>query len=319
MSKLLRSAVMLSCVVHGSVATHAAEERERTPKPQRGGALPESLTSSNPAFAAPSAVDWAPRAPAATIHPLAKSNVTLGLVDPAEPKRRSSERDWSDLPWRSAHGSQRSPGAALSAVDREERPPFARGTFGRQEARTDSTGRAHRTPPREGSLNSPRSSSSPPDATLLRAVDAVASGSRDWAFPFFRPQQPVAPKQEVADSAEQDVKGLALLGGGPLMYRLDLTRMYGQEAWVKPLLVPQYVVMPEPLVHSSGELPRPIVDEIHALVPAPSSLSLAAAAAVAYGAARAGARRLRRAARSQTPLRQREPGAPNARRRAHSR
>ncbi|MFO0900598.1 MAG: hypothetical protein U0836_24470 [Pirellulales bacterium] len=126
----------------------------------------------------------------------------------------------------------------------------------------------------------------------------MASGLRDRTFPFSRPQPAAAlPKPDAASPESPDVKSLAL-GGGPLVYKLDLTRMYGQDAWVKPLLVPQVVILPEPLLRSSGELPRPIVDEIHALVPAPSSLSLAAAGAVVWWAARAGARRFRRAARS---------------------
>ncbi len=249
MSKLLRSAVMFSCVVHGTVATHAAEERERPPGSQGGGALMESLTLAKP-----------------------HKDADLDLAPSAGRKRQTHGPDWSD------------------------HKPSASRSRARREPRGEATARARGEPRigREKSLNAPQPSSGPHDSDLLRAVDAVASGLRDRAFPFSRPQPAAAlPKP---DAAPLEAPGVAL-GGGPLLYRLDLTRMYGQEAWVKPLLVPQYVIMPEPLVRSSRELPRPIVDEIHALVPAPSSLSLAAAAAVVYGAARAGARRLRRAAR----------------------
>jgi hypothetical protein len=72
------------------------------------------------------------------------------------------------------------------------------------------------------------------------------------------------------------------------MYTLDVTRMYGHDAWVKSLLAPPLLIATEPLTRSHGELPRVVASESFVTVPVPSTAVLAAAAAVAWLAGRAG-------------------------------
>lgn len=325
MGKLLNGVMAMSCVVHAGALAKAEPNSDRSARAFRGGALVDALTSRRAVHEANQTSTWLGSGWEEPREPIAKANgaherkfapgtadarlerfestsirgagafhdADHGLPSAAQPKRPESGRRASEptgqvgRPAQSSHERESTAGGGHEGLRR--RVANAEAAARRRETRQFR---------RDHALDAAGQMPGPKDTAIQRAAEAVLSSTRAGAFPLFPAQRPAAPaKQDATDTVVPVVKP-APLGGGPLLYRLDLTQLYGHEEWVKPLLAQQYLIPSEPLMSSSLETPRPVADEISVVVPVPSSLTLAAAGAIACLAGQTAVCRRRRPRRT---------------------